>query len=88
MVIGKDEEAAVVGDQVEAIILVTEIPADPGIPRGARPCGGGEAQLGHPLAMPGGDIPQGMANLWQRPQVVMRLHQRLEALLFGGDNRL
>ena len=61
MGVGQDQEATVVGDQVQTVILMTEIPADPGIPRRTLPGGGGEAQQGHPHPVPGSDIPQGMA---------------------------
>ena len=77
MPVGQNQKPAVVGQQVQAVILVAEIPADPPIPNRALPGCGGKAQQGNPLIVPGDDIPQGFANLGQRPQVMMRLHQRL-----------
>jgi len=88
VVVGEDQEAAVVGDEMQAIIRVAEIPTDPGIPRATLPGGGGEAQQDHPLARPGSDVPQRMTNLRQCPQVMMRLHQALEAFLLESSHRL
>ena len=88
MVLGQDQKPAVVGDEVQAIVLVAKTPPDPGVTCRALPGRGGEAQQGQPLAMPGGDIPQGVADLRQCSQVVMRLHQRLEAPLFGRRHGL
>jgi len=75
VVFWQNQEARVVGDQMQAIILMAKIPADPVIPGRALQGRGGEAQQGQPLAAPSGDIPQGVANLRQRAQVVMGLHQ-------------
>ena len=86
VVLGQDQKPAVVGDQVQAVVLVAKIPADPGVTRRALPGRRGEAQQRQPLPVPGGDIPQGVADLRQRPQVVMRLHQGLEAFLLGRSN--
>jgi hypothetical protein len=36
--------------------------------------------------VPEGDIPEGFANLGQRPEVMMRLHQCLITLFFGSFN--
>ena len=58
MPIGQDQKAAVVGDQVQPIILMAEIPADPAITGPALPGRSGKAQQGEPLAAPGGHIPQ------------------------------
>ncbi|WP_020503254.1 HsdM family class I SAM-dependent methyltransferase [Lamprocystis purpurea] len=45
-----------------------------------------EAQQRQPLALPGDDIPQRVPDLRQRAQVVMGIHQGLEARLLGrGD---
>lgn len=80
--------SAIIGNQMQAVVLVTEIPADPAVPGRALQGRSGKAQQGQPLAAPGGDIPQGMTDLRQRPQVVMGLHHRLKARLFGGRCRL
>jgi hypothetical protein len=55
---GQDQKAAVVGDQVQAIVLMAKIPPDPGVARAALPSGGRETQQRQPLTVPGGDIPQ------------------------------
>jgi hypothetical protein len=80
----QDQEAAVVGDQMETVVLITGRPANPAIPRRALPGRCGEAQQGQPLRVMPRHIPQGMADLRQRPQVMMGLHQRLEARLISG----
>lgn len=86
MVFGQDQKATIVGDQVRPIVWMAKIPTDPGVARGTLPGRGREAQQRQPLAVPGGDIPQSVPDLRQRAQVVMGLHQRLEALLLGrGD---
>ena len=84
MVIRQDQEAAVVGDEMETIILIAGLPADSAIPCRTLPRGGGEAQQGEPLRTMRRHIPQGVADLRQRPQVVMGLHQRLKPRLVGG----
>ena len=82
MPIGQDQKTAVIGQQVQAVILMAKIPADPPIPGRALPGRSGKAQQGHPLLSKGGDIPQGFANLGQSTQVMMLLHQLLKTLLF------
>jgi len=74
VVLGQDQKPTVVGDQVQAVVLVAEIPADPGVARRALPGSGGKTHQGQPLTVPGGDIPQGVADLRQRPEVVMGRH--------------
>jgi hypothetical protein len=59
---------------------MAEIPSDPPITGGAFPSGSGETQQRDPLSFPGRNLPQGSAELRQRPQVTMFLHQPLEAL--------
>ena len=88
MVFGQDQKPAVVGDQMQAVVLMAEIPSDPGVACGALPGSRGETQQGQPLLVPGGDIPQGVADLRQRPEIVIGLHQGLEALLFRRRNGL
>jgi len=88
VVLGQDQKSAVVGDQVQAVVLVAEIPSDPGVTRRALPGRRGEARQGQPLPVPGGDIPQGVADLRQRPEVVTGCHQGLEAVLLIRSNGL
>ncbi len=59
MMFGQDQKATVVGDQVQPIVVMAKIPADPGVTHGALPGRRREAQQRQPLAVPGGDIPQG-----------------------------
>ena len=88
MVARQDQEPTVVGHQVQAVELIAEIPANPRVTRGTLPGRRREAQQRHPLRAPGGDIPQGVADLRQGPQVMMGLHQRLEARLLPHCNGL
>jgi len=88
MVFWQDQKATIVGDEVQAIVLVAKIPSDPGIPCRALPGRGREAQQCPPLAAPEGDIPEGVADLRQGSQVVMGVHQGLEARLLVGRNGL
>ena len=46
MPVGQDEKAAVIDDQLEAVILMAEVPADPAISGRALQSGGGKAQKG------------------------------------------
>ena len=62
---GQDQEATVIGDQVQAIVLMTEIPTDPAVTSRTFPGRGGKAQQGQPLVAPSGRIPQGVADLGQ-----------------------
>jgi len=84
MVLGQDQKAAVIGDQVQTVVLMAEIPANPPIPRGALPGRGGKAQQGQPLVAPSRHIPQRVADLRQRSQVMMGLQQRLKTRLVGA----
>lgn len=72
--LGQDEKTAVIGDQLEAVILKAEGPSDPAISRGTFPGGSGEAEEGDPLITPEGHVPEGFANFGQGPQVMMSLH--------------
>ena len=65
MPIGKDEKAAVIDDQLEAIILMAKVPADPAIPCSALQCSGGKAQKGYPLIAPESNVPERFADLRQ-----------------------
>jgi hypothetical protein len=86
MVLGQDQETAVVDYQLKAVIVMAEVPTDPLIPWGTLQCRSGKTQKGYPLVSPGGDVPKGFSDLWQRAQVMMLLHQFLVALLFGWTN--
>ncbi len=87
MPVGQDEKAAVVDHQLQAAIAMAKVPTDPAIARGALERTGRKAQQGHPFLPPGGDIPQGFADLRQCPQVVILLHQLLVTGLFQATNR-
>src|SRR5437879_12927710 len=87
MPLRQDEKAAVVDDQLQAAIAMAKIPTNPAVARRALEGAGRKAQQGHPLPIPGGEIPQGFADLRQTTQVVMLSHQILVTRLFAGTNR-
>ena len=86
MPVGQDEKAAVIDDQLEAFILMAEVPTDPAIPCSALQGRGGKAQKGYPLIGPEGNVPEGFADLRQGAQVMMLLHELLVSLLFEWTN--
>ena len=64
MPVGQDEKAAVIDDQLEAVILMAEVPTDPAIPCSALQGRGGKAQKGYPLTAPPIDCAR-----WRRTRV-------------------
>ena len=84
MPVGQDEKAAVIDDQLEAVILMAEAPSDPLIPCSALQRRSGKTQQGHPLIAPEGNVPERLADLGQSPQVMMLPHQFLVTLLLRG----
>ena len=82
------QEAAVVGEQVLAVMLGAEVPADPAVAGGALQRRRREARQRHPGAAPRCRVPARLADLRQRAQVVVRLHQALVARLVPGRHRL
>ena len=83
----QDEKAAIVGNQMQAIVLVTPVPADPTIAGRAFPGRGADHQQCQPLPLPGGHIPERVADLRHRTQVVMRIEQRFEARFLVDRDR-
>ena len=92
MPVGQDEKPAIVDDQLQAVILMTEVPTDPAIPGSTLQGCSGKAQKSYPVIVPSGDVPESFANLGQRTQVMMLLHEFLVTLLFertsGPDKNL
>ena len=84
----QDQEAAVVGEQVLAVVLRAEVPADPAVAGAALQRRRREAGQRHPLAAPARGVPQRLADLRQRAQVVVRLHQLPVAPFVPGRHRL
>jgi len=82
----QDEKAAVVDDQLQAAVAMTEVPTDPAIAHRALEGAGGKAQQGDPFLPPGGDVPESFADLRQSPQVVVLPHQFLVARLVAGPS--
>ena len=62
MVLGQDQEARMVGNQMQAVVLEAKVPANPLIAGRALPGRGAEAQQRQPLLAPSRYIPQGVAN--------------------------
>ena len=84
----QDQEAAVVGEQVLAVVLGAEVPADPAVAGAALQRRRREAGQRHPLAAPARGVPQRLADLRQRAQVVVRPHQALVAPFVLRRHRL
>ena len=84
----QDQEAAVVGEQVLAVVLRAEVPADPAVARGALQRRRREAGQRQPLAAPVRDVPQRLADLRQRAQVVVRPHEAPVACFVPRRHRL
>ena len=88
----KNQKTTVVGDELEAVELDAEIPADPTITSGAFERGGRQADLGQPAILPGRNIPQCLANFRQFAKVMILRHLGLIARLFmsleGADDDL
>ena len=82
------QEAAVVREQVLAVVLGAEVPADPAVAGGALQRRRREARQRHPLAAPDRGIPPRLADLRQRTEVVVRRHQPLVAPLVAGRHGL
>jgi hypothetical protein len=61
--VGQDQKTAVVDHELQAIILMAEIPSDPAIPCGALPGCGGKGEKGYPCIAPGSHIPKGLTDL-------------------------
>ncbi len=83
---GQDEKPAVVGQQMQAIILVPVRPPDPAVPRRAFPGSGRKAEQRHPFGLPDGHVPEGFANFGQGAQIMMRLHELVKPWGFSGLN--
>ena len=84
----QDQEAAVVREQVLAVVLGAEVPTDPAVAGGALQRRRREARQRHPLAAPDRGVPPRLADLRQRTEVVVRRHQPLVAPLVAGRHGL
>jgi hypothetical protein len=87
VVLRQDQKAGVVGDQVQAVVLVAKIPTDPPVTGGALPSRGTNAQHPQPPLLPGGYVPEGMANLGQRAEIVMGIQKRSKACFLARNHR-
>ena len=86
MPFGQDQKAAVVCQQLEPIVLMTEMPADPAIACGTLQGGSGKADQADPLIAEAGRIAQRFTDFWQGAQVMMPVHQMLETpILIAAD---
>jgi len=86
-VLRQDQKAGVVGDQVQAVVLVAKIPADPAVTGSALPSRGANAQHPQPPLLPGGHIPEGLAYLGQRAEIVMGIQKRSKACFLARNHR-
>ena len=84
----QDQEPAVVGEQVLAVVLGAEVPADPAVPSAALQRRRREAEQRQPLAAPVRDVPQRLADLRQRAQEMVRRHQLPAATFVPRRHRL
>ena len=83
----QDQEPAVIGDQVQAVVWVAETPTHPALPHRAFPGGGGKAQQRDPFLAPGCHVPEGFTDFRQHAQILMPLPQGLITRCFTGPNR-
>ena len=84
----QDQEAAVVGEQVLPVVLRAEVPADPAVAGAALQGRRREADQRHPRAARARGVPQRLADLRRRAQVVVRPHQLLIAPFLLRRHRL
>jgi hypothetical protein len=85
MLLGKDQQTAVIGHQVKATIRMAEVPSDPTLPYRALLGSGRKGRKGYPVIAPVGYAPKGFADLVQRPHVVIGLHSLPEMRLFARE---
>ena len=64
MVLGENQKATIISNQMQAIILNPIAPTDPLITRRTLPRGGGKADECQPFIMMAGNIPQSMPDFW------------------------
>ena len=86
MPVRQNQEAAVVGNQLEPPILQPGVPADPLVACAALERGGRKAQYRHPDAVVLRRVTQGLSDLRYGTQVVMAIQQMLELLIFIGPD--
>ena len=85
----EQQHSDVVGDQVQAPVLDAQAPADPIVPGRAFERGGREGGQGHPVAVAEiSGIPDALADLGSGPQIVVAVHELVEAGLHLPRNRL
>ena len=71
----QDQEAAIVDEQVLAVVLRAKVPTDPAVAGAALQRRRREADQRHPPVAPARGVPQRFADLRRRPQVVVHRHQ-------------
>ena len=87
MPFGQNQKATVVGDQLQAVILVAEIPTNPLIPHRAFPGRRRKTQQGNPFSPIVGSIPKRFADLANCSEIVMGVQQLLETPLLVLPDR-
>ena len=84
----QDEKTGVVRHQVQPVVLRAKIPTDPAVAHAALQRRRRKNHQPHPLAPPAPHVPLRLADLRQRPQVVVRLHQAPETPFLRALHRL
>jgi len=87
MGVGQDEKAAIVGDEVKALILQERGPTDKTVSRPALEGRRMPAKQGKPLSSALGHIAQRLPHQAREAQVVMLAHQLFPALPLPRENR-
>ena len=84
---GQNQESTVVGNPVQAAILDAKVPSDPTITYAALQRRCRQAQLRDPLLTPRRHIPNRLANLIQRAQIMVARHFGLILFFFTSFYR-
>ena len=87
MPLRQDQKAAVVGDQLQAVILVAVVPTNPLIAHRAFPGRRRKTQQGNPFPPIVGSIPERLADLADRAEIVMGVQQLLKTPLLALPDR-
>ena len=84
----QDEKTGVVRHQVQPVVLRAKIPTDPAVAHAALQRRRRKNHQRHPLAPPAPHVPQRLADLRHRPQVVVRVQQAPKTTLLSSLHRL
>jgi hypothetical protein len=87
MPLRQDQKTAVVGDQLQAVILMAVVPTDPLVAYRAFPSRCRKTQQDNPFPPIVGSIPKRLADLANRAEIVMGVQQLLETPLLALPDR-